>query len=185
MPLANTRRRVEQSQSEVAALEEPAEIAVDETDDGPGLPQVFHEPNGPATVQSLTEPAVSTDQREREPAQFVRVVKGQLGAYPQGSNVLTIMFEPNRVRQLLDMGIIEYNYEATEASPVDHDIAVAATLSRPLSLPGSIPNAPWVSATAGDLLGPAVARPTRFTEPTPAFQIITDAGGTHASDGSG
>lgn len=91
---------------------------------------------------------------ESEPVKtspFVRVVHGQVGMYPYGSVVAASTFE--YLTNLLDLGAIEYDYEATQQSITgnpEHLATVSGVLSAAMQ---TIPNAPWASAAAHNLLG--------------------------------
>lgn len=104
---------------------------------------------------------------------FVRIKHLHVGIYPKDSIVPVSAFE--NVQRLLDLEAVEYDLDATEASAISDDMAVASRLSQPVALHQTIPRAPWAAASVVDLIGPAVpSTASRFSVPPP-YQSITVA----------
>lgn len=117
--------------------EPPSPIVIGTTDD---------EANEP--IQSPEEELI---EHGESVARFVRIVHGQVGMYPRGSVVPAVAFP--HLDNLLKLGAVEYDHVATgEYITGDaQNLASIAGLGR--AQIQTIPNAPWVTAAAHNLLG--------------------------------
>lgn len=112
--------------------------------DSPGL--------APETEEEVTEEVEEAETASVRPktSAFVRCV-GPVGQYPAGSVLPATAFE--YLENLLKLGAVEYDFEATEEKLGGDEQTqyLLASTKRPVAL--TVPQAPWISASAANLLG--------------------------------
>lgn len=88
--------------------------------------------------------------KEVKTSEFVRCV-GPVGQYPAGSVLPATAFE--FLDNLLKLGAVEYDLEATEEKLGGDEQTryLLASTKRPVAL--TVPQAPWITASAANLLG--------------------------------
>ncbi len=99
----------------------------------------------------------------RPPAKFVRVMHTQVGMYPYGSVLPVSTFE--YLDHLLKLGAIEYDYEATEETISGNPEHMATITGVMRAAVQTIPNAPWSTSAAHNLLGATYVSLAQTSQP--------------------
>jgi len=134
----------------------------------------WNTPGMDETIQELPDDEIPPV----KPAAFVRCLT-QVGRITQGSIVPAASFE--FLQNLLECGAVEYDYTATEElfAGDEHTRQLLASVDRPVAL--TVPQAPWATAAAANLLGAHYAsilnarfqamKPTLKPVPTESFEV--------------
>lgn len=117
------------------------------------------------------------EEPQTQPSDFVRILHNQVGRYPRGSVLPVSAFE--HLENLLNLGALEYDYTATAEHIEGNQEHMASVDGVGQVVLQTIPNAPWISAAAHNLLGAtyvSIASSTRAWTPVAEPAVVIPMG---------